>query len=91
MVNVVEQQDTARIIRQTSIGDSMSKVVLRDENGNTLGGDDIDDDDIPVCYRFKIELIEECGIDKDMAKLVGIYGFAFPEYSKFFGGVWVAS
>lgn len=70
---------------------TMSKIVVQDEEGNTISGDMINDDDIPVCYKFKIELIENCGIDRDTAKLVGIYPFAFVECNRYFGGEWVAS
>lgn len=67
------------------------KFVLRDEEGNTLGGDEIDDEKIPNGYKCKIELMECCGVDSDDAKLIAIFSFAFPEYNRYFGGEWVAS
>jgi len=61
------------------------------DDGETIYGTDILDSTIPEVYRRKMELIKMCGIDDESAKLVVLFPSAFPSYTKYLGGNYVAS
>lgn len=61
------------------------------DDGTEANGEDIDEEDIPVPYQTKVALMRECGIEHHGAKILALYIHAFPIYSQYFGGVYVAS
>lgn len=60
-------------------------------DGQVIYGAEIPDSTIPDVYRLKMELVRMSGIDNDDAKLVTLFPFAFPAYTKYLGGAYVSS
>lgn len=48
-------------------------------------------DELPLCYKYKVELVNSCIHNMNTAKVIGIYTSSFPFYSRYFGGNYVAS
>lgn len=48
-------------------------------------------DELPLCYKYKVELINSCIGNMDISKVMGIYTSSFPFYSRYFGENYVAS
>lgn len=48
-------------------------------------------DEMPLCYKYKVELVNSCIHNMNTAKVIGIYTSSFPFYSRYFGGNYVAS